>query len=310
MAPYYDEDVSRSPQQAVPQPSRYYAYRADEPGGNKTPGSTPQENNNNVDWTKPHEYHANIAHAPLPTRNRFIAKVYTILFVQLCFTAVVGILFWIGARENEFIKNYGQLLYIVSSVGVLACLFTLMCCGQIVRAYPRNYIFLSVLTLFMSITVGFVSSFYNLSDIGAAFGITAGLFLVLSIIAVTVKKDFTGYGKYLFIAMIALILFALVIFGLGAFKQLDGKNRQVFRWLHIGISIAVVIMMSFYIVRGVLCSEHRCLSTIRNSSWEAIIENTASVPRITAWPHLVYTLTSSTCSRLFCFCWGAISRRL
>jgi len=248
MAPYYDEDVSRSPQQAVPQPSRYYAYRADEPGGNKTPGSTPQENNNNVDWTKPHEYHANIAHAPLPTRNRFIAKVYTILFVQLCFTAVVGILFWIGARESEFIKNYGQLLYIVSSVGVLACLFTLMCCGQTVRAYPRNYIFLSVLTLFMSITVGFVSSFYNLSDIGAAFGITAGLFLVLSIIAVTVKKDFTGYGKYLFIAMIVLILFAVVIFALGAFTQLDENNRKVFRWLHIGISIAVVIMMSFYIV--------------------------------------------------------------
>lgn len=205
-------------------------------------------NNNNVDWSAPHRHHANIAQAPLPTRNRFIAKVYTILFIQLCFTAVVGVVFWVYLKDSEFIKEYGQYLYIGAAVGTGACCFILCCCANIVRAFPMNYIFLFVLTSFMSITVGFVSSHHKLSDVAVAFGITAGLFLSLSIIAVTIKKDITGWGTYLFIAMIVLMGFSLVIFGLGAFTQLDENNKKIFKWLHIGISIAVVIISSFGIV--------------------------------------------------------------
>eukprot|EP00397_Hematodinium_sp_SG-2012_P015377 GEMP01015657.1.p1 GENE.GEMP01015657.1~~GEMP01015657.1.p1 ORF type:complete len:265 (+),score=31.39 GEMP01015657.1:414-1208(+) len=201
-------------------------------------------NANNEDNGK-QQYYSDISVANSASRRLFIVKVYVILFMQLLVTAGSGFMFYWLTRENKFVKENGQWLALGFLIGAMACICTLGCCAESVRAFPRNYIFLTIFTLIMSGVVGLGSAKYDAESLLVSTGITTGLFLGLTLFAVFVTKDFTGFGPYLFAASLVMILFGIAIFACGFFMD---RRDNTYKWLRIGLSIFGVILFSFYII--------------------------------------------------------------
>merc|ERR1712217_395425 len=108
--------------------------------------------------------------------------------------------------------------------------------------YPTNYIFLSVFTALYGVILGIVSSMYTLPSVLLAAGLTAGIFLSLTVYAMATTRDFTGCGPYLFVALSGLVLFGFASFALGAFfPHLYSMSRMIYAG-------SGAVLFSFYIV--------------------------------------------------------------
>merc|ERR1719291_1650031 len=90
------------------------------------------------------------------------------------------------------------------------------CCAKELREFPTNYIFLLVITVAMSVVVGFASAMYTWQSVLLAAGLTVAIFLAMTIYAWTTKSDFTGFGPYLMAAFFALFFFGIAIMIMGA----------------------------------------------------------------------------------------------
>merc|ERR1719158_89278 len=88
---------------------------------------------------------------------------------------------------------------------------SMICCSGLFRKYPTNYILLFVFTIFEAVLVGFVSAMYTAGSVALCAGITALIFLALTVYAWTTKTDFTGLGPYLFGAMMAFMMFGFMM---------------------------------------------------------------------------------------------------
>merc|ERR1719336_2896310 len=114
----------------------------------------------------------------------------------------------------------------------------MICCAEVLRKYPGNYIFLLVLTSCMGVTVGFTSAMYTWQSVVLAAGITVGIFFALTVYAWTTKTDFTGFGPYLFVALMSLCMFGFALSILG----FCGVHIQ---WAIMGYNFIGVILFSF-----------------------------------------------------------------
>merc|ERR1719443_528397 len=94
---------------------------------------------------------------------------------------------------------------------MIACMCVMACCGQALRIYPQNYIFLFVLTAIMSLMVGFTSAMYTWQSVVLAAAATVLIFLLLTCYAWFTSTDFTGFGPYLFAALSVLIVFGFIL---------------------------------------------------------------------------------------------------
>jgi len=185
-------------------------------------------------------------------RRGFIKKVYSILTCQLLFTTIIGALFvYYGPKNNQAIDwntNENRHIYIACSAiglaGYLICSCVLCCCANAVRPYPRNYIFLTLLTVFMSLVVGVSTSTFGINEILLAVGVTVGLFLALTLYATFSKTDFTGCGPYLFAASMVIMLFILIVFIL----KVALPSSYNLDWTRTAISAICCVLFSFYIV--------------------------------------------------------------
>lgn len=131
----------------------------------------------------------------------------------------------------------------IGMAGYIVCSCVLCCCADAVRPFPRNYIFLAVLTTFMSLVVGVSTSAFGIQEIIISVGVTVGLFLALTLFAALSKTDFTGCGPYLFAGLVVIMIFGLIVgvlHAVGAYPEL--------KWVRLAISVVVCILFSFYIV--------------------------------------------------------------
>lgn len=141
-------------------------------------------------------------------RNGFIRKVYGILSAQLIITTAVAAP--ISRMEPSWIQanaGYCQAAMLLSLVLVLS---VSICCQKVTRMVPFNYIFLLVVTVCYGVMVGFICALYTTQSVLMATGLTAGIFIGLTIYACTTKSDFTGMGGYLMAALIGLTLSSFV----------------------------------------------------------------------------------------------------
>merc|ERR1719162_897241 len=109
-----------------------------------------------------------------------------------------------------WVRDHTWLVYLSMAV-TFGTLIAMACCQSITRTFPTNYIFLFIFTLFEGIMVGFISAFYTGGSVVLCAGITAAIFLGLTAYAWTTKTDFTGMGPYLFGALLALMVFGMVL---------------------------------------------------------------------------------------------------
>ncbi|KAI8737978.1 protein lifeguard 3 isoform X2 [Biomphalaria glabrata] len=151
-------------------------------------------------------------------RRRFILKVYAILFAQLLVTFGTICLFIFVKPIKLWVQN-NLWFYICAYVLFLVLYLTLICCPNVRRKYPNNFICLGLFTLVFSYMTGTISSFHSTEIVLIAAGITAAICLAISLFAVQTKIDFTLCSGLLFVLVMALFFFGwsclIVYYALG-----------------------------------------------------------------------------------------------
>jgi len=142
-------------------------------------------------------------------RRGFIRKVYSILSIQLMVT--LAFIFLIAYEHNTrlFVRN-SPVLLIVALVVVFAALISMICCENVRRTAPTNFIMLTIFTLAETYLVGASTMRFAPEDVLLAVGITTAVVVGLTAFAFQTKWDFTMLGGVLFVAVILLFLFGLI----------------------------------------------------------------------------------------------------
>lgn len=161
-------------------------------------------------------------------RKGFIRKVYGILSVQLLLTGAIA---WPISQNQDWAMQNIQLMNVCMIASLVLIVGVSCCCVEIARKVPYNYIFLLLVTICEAVLVGFICTIYETDSVAMAAFMTAGIFVGLTIYAMTTKSDFTGMGMYLFAALIGLIVmsFAAMIFpGEATRKVIAGLGAILF----------------------------------------------------------------------------------
>lgn len=143
----------------------------------------------------------------------FVRKVYGLLSVQLLLTVLIATPFQF--MNSVQLQSQTWLLGL-SMVMTIMVVCAVACCKDMARTYPYNYIILFTFTVFEAILVGFVSASYTWQSVILCAGLTAVIFLGLTIFAFKTKTDFTGFGPMLFGALLSLVTWGCMIFVLAA----------------------------------------------------------------------------------------------
>jgi protein lifeguard len=180
--------------------------------------------------------HSPPSYESITNRNGFIKKVYSILYLQLLVTIGVCALF----NSVESVKNYvqgpnGQSMLITSMVFQFVIMLILIC-TNLHKKKPLNLVLLLLFTLFLSYTLGVVSSYYDTKVLLYAGGLTFIVTLGLTLFAFQTKYDFTGAGPYL-------LSFLLVLIFMGIFA-IFVKN-DIYNLIYAALGS---LLFSFYIV--------------------------------------------------------------
>ena len=140
-------------------------------------------------------------------KNELYPKVFTWLFVGLLVTFLTG--YCLSINEEmvyNLVSTVPYWLLIVIELGV-AIFFS-------VRISKMSKITASICYLIYSFITGITFStifiVYNLSSIMFVFLVTAITFLIFAIIGYTTKKDVSGWGSFLMMALLAVIVTSIV----------------------------------------------------------------------------------------------------
>jgi len=145
-------------------------------------------------------------------RHGFIRKVYMILSLQLLITCGIAAPFVIMPKEKiqPFIQNNMWLMWVSLAVSI-TCMIIFACFPSLMRKYPINYIILFVFTATEGLFVGMISSQYTVSSVLIALATVTAVTIALTIFAIQTKYDFTGWGPYLLVALLVLMIFGFII---------------------------------------------------------------------------------------------------
>jgi FtsH-binding integral membrane protein len=112
---------------------------------------------------------------------------------------------------TEDLQNY----YYIAIVFYFVSFILLLCCPNLAKKVPTNYILLFLFTLSLSVMLGIMCLFQDAASVGLAAAMTAAVTFGLTLFACFTEIDFTGAGAYLVAAVWALIICGLIgaIFG-------------------------------------------------------------------------------------------------
>lgn len=159
--------------------------------------------------------------APAETRKGFIQKVYSILGIQLLWTATVVSIFmyYVPLRNGSiaFVTNHPYVFNILMIASLMSSICALMCKKN---DYPSNMWIMGVFVTVVSCIVGVVCAQYaatgNSNLVAQAVLITAVIFLTLSAYAHLSKTDFSFMFGFLYVCLMANILLGFVAWLTGA----------------------------------------------------------------------------------------------
>lgn len=143
-------------------------------------------------------------------RRSFIRKVYAILMIQMLIS--LGFIAWSmhDIKTRIYFVTH-QSIGIIAALVMFAVLIILMCCGDVRRKCPMNIIFLTIFTLAESFLLATVTAIFDSKEVMIAVGITALVFLALTIFSFQTKYDFTLAGGFLTVALMVLLVFGIVV---------------------------------------------------------------------------------------------------
>ena len=115
---------------------------------------------------------------------------------------------------REFYQTNVALFWVC--LGISICLIIpLICCRNVARTVPTNYIFLTLWTMCEAYMVATCCSFYAPEIVITAASLTCAITIALTVYACTTKTDFTFMGGILFVAGVLLLFLGIfsMIFG-------------------------------------------------------------------------------------------------
>lgn len=154
-------------------------------------------------------------------RHAFIRKVYLILTAQLLVTCGFVCVFLLAHPVRDWVRRNAWFYYI-SYATFLITYITLVCCDNVRRRFPGNFIALSVFTLAFSYMAGTMASFHNTDSVLIAVGITAAVCLGISVFAIQTRIDFTKCTALIFILSLVVLLTGLACM---IVYMVSGPNR-------------------------------------------------------------------------------------
>ncbi|KAH8417641.1 hypothetical protein KR222_003476 [Zaprionus bogoriensis] len=147
-------------------------------------------------------------------RRGFIRKVYLILMGQLVVTFGVVALFAFSQHAKTFAQLNPWLFWLAVFL-MIATMLSMICCENVRRQTPTNFIFLGVFTVAESFLLGVSASRFAPHEVLLAIGITAAICLALTVFAMQTKYDFTVMGGVLIACLVGLIIFGFVAIFVG-----------------------------------------------------------------------------------------------
>ncbi|KAI1290406.1 Protein lifeguard 2 [Halotydeus destructor] len=143
-------------------------------------------------------------------RLAFIRKVYGILSAQLVITFGFVLIFVFHDGTKDWAKTNPGFIF-AAIIMSMASLIALMCCGDLRKRFPHNFIILGIFTLAQSLSLGLVTAHYRTNIVVMAIGITAFVCITLTIFAMQTKIDFTLMAGAAFVALMVLMMVGLIL---------------------------------------------------------------------------------------------------
>ncbi|KAG0142251.1 hypothetical protein CROQUDRAFT_662821 [Cronartium quercuum f. sp. fusiforme G11] len=141
-----------------------------------------------------------VSQATIEIRMAFIRKVYSILFLQIAATAIVGSLMRLDT-PRAFLLAHTWTIFI-PLVGALVSMLFLYAKRH---SSPANLILLSLFTLLEAVGVGAAVAFIQTVVVLEAFCLTGLVFVGLTIYTFQTKRDFSGWAPYLSTGLMVMI---------------------------------------------------------------------------------------------------------
>lgn len=168
-------------------------------------------------------------------RNRFIAKVYSILTTQLVITSLYCSAVVASETLQEALIQAYPLVYAAMILSFVV-LLVLVCSQKAAKKVPLNYILLGTFTLLEAYILGFICAFTDPVIVLVAALMTVGITGVLTLYAFKTKKDFTTMWAGLFVLVTVLFLFGFFMIFFYSY------------WLRLIYSLLAVIVFSIFII--------------------------------------------------------------
>lgn len=153
----------------------------------------------------------------------FFTKVFSWMAIGL---GITGVLAFVVA--NAGIRPSNSLLMILTFAQLGMVLGISFGINRISAAVATG-LFLGYSAL-MGIWLSYVFVYYSLGTVAAAFFVTGGMFFAMALIGWTTKRDLTGFGGFLMMALIGLVIASVV----GIFWNFPGR---MFIVMYVGLFI-------------------------------------------------------------------------
>ena len=189
-------------------------------------------------------------------RHAFIRKVYMIVLLQLAITAGMIVLF----MKVEALKSFAEhniWISIGPLLGAIVVLLFISCGPECLRKkFPWNAILLGLFTFLFSISIGAVSSLRSQEIVLIAFGITALIVLIITLLAFQTWIDITDKGYALMICLGILLLVGIGL-GIAAIFVGDSETFKTIHLLYCVLGVMVFTCLLFYDTQLLIGGKHK-----------------------------------------------------
>lgn len=161
---------------------------------------------------------------------KFMNGVYAWMSVGLCVTGIVALL---TARAQVYPSGGLMILLVVAQIALVIGISR-----AISRLSPAAALGLFVLYAALNgLTLSFLFVLYTNASIAGAFLITAGMFGAMSVYGMTTKRDLTGIGGMLMMALVGIIIASVVNMFL---------HNSTLYWLISYVGVAIFVGLTAY----------------------------------------------------------------
>jgi protein lifeguard len=226
------------------------------------PGKVQQQQQQAFDMEAQQAANAAAAFADLKIRSAFVRKVFLLVFCELAVTIGIASVFMFVQPVKEYVAGStvpctpepnvflrsdgtcykvgdGRWVFYTSWALSLVTLIALMCSSTLRKRVPWNYMAMFWFTIVMSVQVGCIVAYWDLSVVLIAVAVTGGAVLGMTLAALFIPFDLTSKGHVLGMAAIVVFFTALITFFVGFF--------YISKWWYLTLSVIIALLFAAFL---------------------------------------------------------------